>query len=311
MTKTMIKKRPNKKIAIIDVGSNSVRMVIYAVTDGVLTLTEQTKATCRLAEGMTDNKPRLNPAGCVKTLKTLRQFHQLLLDRGVTQVAAIATAAIRTAIQTPAGRSFLAQAQKALGHKITVISGKREAQLMARGLIASLTRINGICADIGGGSLELASVIKNKLGQTATLNLGSLRLYSESKGNTLIAAYMARDAFHGLSFLRKSKGKTLYIIGGSWRAIGRIIKQTMGLPIKQVHGFTLPAHQARLHAMTIAAHKSAAFRAMPKKINQRAQILPQAAAVLIELIDAMQPAHIVFSGHGLREGVLMEQIQKR
>ncbi len=298
------------KIAVIDIGSNSVRLVIYDITEKKPSVIEQTKATCRLAEGLTEDKPRLNPQGRAKTLKALKHFHSLLKKNDVTNVIAIATAAMRAVASTAAGKSFLRKASKILGHPISIISGQKEAQLMARGIIASMPGLRGVCADLGGGSLELASVSAGRVEDTATLNLGSLTLYSESEGSTLTAAYRTRDCLADVKFLKRATGRTLYVIGGSWRAIGRVMKISMGLPIKQVHGYKVAASLARQYALAIAVRKPSFFRGMPKKISQRRAILPLAAIVMVELIDTLQPKNIVFSGYGLREGALMERLEK-
>ena len=308
---TMTRKKPKpEKIAVIDIGSNSVRLVIYDTVGTKPIMIEQTKATCRLAQGMLQDKPRLSLQGRVKTLKALKRFRIILGDHGVTDVVALATAAMRAVAKTHGGETFTRQAEKALGHKIRIISGREEARLMARGLMAAMPGIAGICADLGGGSMELASVGAGHIHHTATLNLGSLVLYSEAKGNTLTAAYRAREQIGKVSFLRQAHGQTLYVIGGSWRAVGRLMKLAMGKPIKHVHGFAVGASLAREKALTLAAQNPAAFSKKPKKISQRARVLPLAAAVMVELIDAIKPARVIFSGHGLREGALIERLKK-
>ena len=293
-----------KKVAVVDIGSNSVRMVIYDTSDAKPIVLHQTKTTCRLAEGLSREQPHLNPLGMEQTLKTLRAFRLLIQKHKVPEVMAVATAAMRAVAATKQGRHFHRKTEQALGSPITIISGRAEARLMAYGVMADQPKLNGICGDLGGGSLELAAVSKGQIHHTATLELGSLTLFSEAKGHTLVAAYLARDQIHSIPFLSQSHGKDLYIIGGSWRAIGRIFMKRLNLPMQQVHGFALDSHLARLHAIGIATKKPSAFRRMPKKISARADILPLAAIVLAELIDAMRPRKVIFSGHGLREGLL-------
>lgn len=297
-----------RSVAVVDIGSNSVRLVIFAGTKKKHHIALEKKAICGLAKGMTHKRPRLDPKGMALTLKALQKFRTVIKEQKPQRVLAIGTAALRTVAHTKRGRKFHHAAERALGHKIAVISGKKEARLTAYGVIGSLPRAAGICGDLGGGSLELASISRNRVGHTTTLSLGSLTLISETRGNIRKAENLMHERLRHIDWLTKAKGKTFYPIGGSWRAVARVLMKKLGKPIRRVHGFTVRPEQAYKILSIMARQKSASFRKMHKKIRHRSDTIPIAAAVLYELILRMQPAHITFSGHGVREGVVRRGI---
>jgi len=296
-------------IAVIDIGSNSVRLVIYRIAKGRHKPVYEKKATCGLARGMMHDNPRLNREGILIALKTLRIFGRILKKRKPKKVLAIGTAAMRAVIATRKGRAFHRKAERALGHKIAIISGRKEARLTAYGVMAGLPKAAGVCGDLGGGSLELASIYRNHVRHTVTLPLGSLTLVSESGGDPLRAEEIMHMRLNHVKWLGRMKGKTFYPIGGSWRAVARVMmKKQSRNKLGPVHGFTIKAARAYKYAEAMARQKPAKFRKMHKKIRHRAGVIPYAAAVLAEIIIRMRPARITFSGRGVREGMVQDAI---
>jgi len=302
----MPKKQKTKPtdIAVIDIGSNSVRLVIYRGFNPVY----EKKTHCRLARNMTHDKPKLEKKNMDMTINTLHKFGRIIRKRKIKKIIAVGTAAMRAVIHTKQGRKFHKRAQNALGYKITVISGRLEARLTALGVMSEIPKATGICGDLGGGSLELASITRGKVGHTVTLALGSLTLINESKGNPIKAEMLMHARLNPAKWLSRHHGCVFYPIGGSWRAVGRIMRKMLHMPPRRIQGFTLRADIARRCARIIERQKSSAFKKMPRKIRQRADVIPYAAAVLVELIERIQPAKITFSAHGLREGLLMRKI---
>ena len=291
-------------IAVVDIGSNSVRLVIYRLTGKKHELIHEKKAVCGLARGLHHAQPRLNRKGMVLSLKELRKFRRILRKRKMTKVLAIGTAAMRAVARTKKGRAFHQRAERALGHRIKIISGRKEAKLTALGMIPALPRTTGICGDLGGGSLELASISRGRVGHTVTLALGSLTLITESGGNPIKAEALMQARLNRVGWLGKAKGQTFFPIGGSWRAVARVMMRMQGRKIRPVHGYAINAVRAKKYAELIARKKPRVFRKMHKKIRHRANVIPFAAAALAELIARMRPARIVFSAHGVREGVV-------
>ena len=298
------KTKKNKKLAVIDIGSNSVRLVIYKKTEQTHEAILDKKATCRLAMGMRYDHPELNPKGIQRTFKALRSFKRIIKKHKITQTIAIGTAAMRAVAKTKQGKTFHRQAEKALGHAITIISGREEARLTAQGLMAYLPKSVGICGDLGGGSLELAVINKGKILHTTTSALGTLTLLTETKGDALKTEALTNQRLKEIKWLKSAKGQTFYAIGGSWRGVGRVMMQKIGTPERNVHGFSVTAKVAKSNAIAIAQQNPAAFRLMHPKISKRADIIPVAAATLAKLIDIIKPRQITFSGHGIREGII-------
>lgn len=302
-------KKQNKTdhLAVVDIGSNSVRLVVYRVSAGRHEAVFDKKATCRLAMGMKPRNPCLNPKGMKATLKTLKNFKKLIKKYKVAKVVAIGTAAMRAVEQTKKGKAFHRKAEKALGSAIKVISGLEEARLTAIGVMSSMPRAKGICGDLGGGSLELASINNKKIRHTTTTALGTLTLLTETKGDALKTEVITRQRLEKVDWLRKAKGQTFYAIGGSWRAVGRMMMQSIGVSPRHVHGFTIKAARAKSVAVDIALKNPDVFRSLQPKISKRADIIPVAAAALVKLIDIIQPKNLVFSGHGIREGIVCRE----
>jgi exopolyphosphatase/guanosine-5'-triphosphate,3'-diphosphate pyrophosphatase len=306
MQKTKIK---TLDIAIIDIGSNSVRMVVYRVAGRAHDVILEKKATCGLARCMSEKKPKLDRKGMALTLKTLRKFGGILRKQKIGKVLAIGTAAMRMVAHTRAGKKFHRKAEGALGHKIKIISGRMEARLTARGVMSALPKASGICGDLGGGSLELASIARGRVNHTATLALGSLTLVHESGHNPLKAEKLMHARLGRVKWFGKTRAKAFFPIGGSWRAVGRIMRSMHHQRPKRIHGFTIRAGLALKYAHAIELMKPSKFRTMPRKIRQRADVIPYAAAVLAELMARIKPQRITFSAHGVREGLLMSKIR--
>jgi len=302
------RKKTAAPVGVVDIGSNSVRLVVYDLSAAKPKMTMQAKANCGLAKGMRHDHRRLNPDGVKKALRTLRRFRALLDKHQVEKVAAIGTAAMRQTRHTPQGRKFHAQAERALGHKISVVSGPREARLGAQGVTNSWPKANGICGDFGGGSLELTRVVNGENRQAVSLPLGSLTLLTETGGDRQAAAALIRRRLRRLSWLQDN-GETFYTIGGSWRTLAHVLRGHG--KAQPMHGHKLAAPKARPKLKKLAAAPVARFSKMGKKIRHRASMLPVAALVLSELMDIIQPQRIVFSGHGVREGIVAEMKHQR
>lgn len=306
----------SKPIAVIDIGSNSVRLAIYRLKKkkkrgckNPFEMVYQSRATCCLGRKLLHDKPQLDRKGMAKTLKALKKFRKAIQKRKLRRVMAIGTAAMRAVIHTQEGRAFHRRAQRALGHEIEIISGRKEARLTAYGVMSALPKVAGICGDLGGGSLELASISHGRVIHTTTMPLGSLTLINESGKDMWKAGVIMHEHLQHVPWLGRASGRTFYPIGGSWRAVARVMMRKMGRPIGRAHGFTISGNYARELATGIARQKPGAFKKMHKKVRQRADTIPVAAAILAELIDRMRPRKIVFSAHGVREGMLKDRVR--
>jgi exopolyphosphatase/guanosine-5'-triphosphate,3'-diphosphate pyrophosphatase len=236
-------KRPRKRnssVAVIDIGSNSVRLVVYeAMARSLVTLFNE-KALCGLGREV-QSTGLLAPDAVAKALTSLRRFRALCRIQRVGRVYAIATAACRDASNGP---DFIAKAERICGVPIEILSGPREAKLSALGVVSGIHNPDGIVGDLGGGSLELIDVHGSRVRSGVTLPLGSLALQDLSHKSLKRAERIVRTELTGVTALKAGRGRTFYAVGGTWRALARIHIVQSGYPLRVMHGYSLPAADA-------------------------------------------------------------------
>lgn len=287
-------------IAVIDIGSNSVRLVIYEGLMRSPTPIFNEKVLAGLGREV-QSTGLLAPDAVEKALAALKRFRALCDTLHVRKLWAIATAACRDARNGPA---FIAKAQRVCRTRIKVLSGKREAQLTALGVIEGIHNPDGIVGDLGGGSLELVDVKKGKVGAGLTLPLGGLALQDAARGSIKKAERIVEKALDKAKLLRRGEGRTLYLVGGTWRALARLHMWQTGYPFHVMHGYRIPAREALEFARLV-------HRVQPESLSQieivnsaRRPLLPYAALVLENLIREVDPKDVAISVLGVREGLL-------
>jgi len=303
-------KRPRKRassVAVIDIGSNSVRLVVYETMSRSLVSIFNEKALCGLGREV-QSTGLLAPDAVAKALTSLRRFRALCRIHKVGRVYAIATAACRDATN---GADFIAKAERICGARIEILSGPREAKLSALGVVSGLHNPDGIVGDLGGGSLELIDVRKNRVHSGVTLPLGSLALQDSSHRSLKRAERIVKSEISGVAQLKAGRGRTFYAVGGTWRALARIHIIQSGYPLKVMHGYSIPAADAldfvqRLRRLA-AANMLADIEAVS---DARRPLLTYAALVLEYVIRVAKPKTIVFSTFGVREGLLYEMLSQ-
>ena len=301
-------RRPRKRassVAVIDIGSNSVRLVVYeSMTRSLVSLFNE-KTLCGLGREV-QTTGLLAPDAVAKALTSLRRFRALCRVMKVGRVYAIATAACRDATNGP---DFIAKAERICGVKIEILSGPREAKLSALGVVSGLHRPDGIVGDLGGGSLELIDVRRNRLHSGVTLPLGSLALQDSSHKSLKRAERIVRNDISAVTQLKAGRGRSFYAVGGTWRSLARIHIIQSGYPLRVMHGYSIPAADAldfvkRLRRLA-AANMLADIEVVA---DARRPLLTYAALVLEYIIRVAQPKTIVFSTFGVREGLLYEML---
>jgi exopolyphosphatase/guanosine-5'-triphosphate,3'-diphosphate pyrophosphatase len=286
--------------AIIDIGSNTVRLVIYGGPLRAPNVLFNEKVTARLAKGVAESG-KLGNKGQAAALAALGRFAQLLRLRGVVDVECVATAAARDASN---GAAFLEKVA-ALGLAPRLLSGEEEAVASAHGVLSAFPGARGIVGDLGGGSLELIDIANDRCTHGVSLPLGTLRLpalraeggqkFTRRVGKMLRGADWAA---HG--------GQTLYLVGGSLRALARYAMVARDWPIDDPHGFELLPDEALAMARSLAAtiRGGGVIAPIAGVSASRLASLPDAGALLGVLVRELAPARLVFSGWGLREGLL-------
>lgn len=288
--------------AIIDIGSNTVRLVIYGGSARAPTVLFNEKVTARLGRDIS-TKGTLADEAVELALRGLRRFSVLLQDHDITDVEVVATAAVRDASNGP---DFLDQV-RAICFDPRLLSGEEEAATSAIGVIGAFPGAEGVVADLGGGSLEFTR-IGNGMCETGTsLPLGTLRLHEwrETKPSAMrksIGKLLDKEGWGG------GIDAPLYLVGGTWRAMAVYAMQQRGYPLTDPHGFELTAKEAVKLGEELAAADPEELRKLPRISTMRASYLPDTAVLLQALVEQLTPEKLVISAWGLREGLLYQRL---
>lgn len=298
--------RPER--AIIDIGSNTVRLVVYGGTMRAPTVLLNEKVTAKLGREIASTG-RLADEAIALALRGLRRFALLLADLGISDIETVATAAVRDAAN---GLEFTGQL-RAIGLDPRVISGEEEALLSAHGVIGAFPDARGIVADLGGGSLELVRVAGGLTDSASTLPLGTLRLpdHRKSAGRAEMKRSLDRAIRKGgwdLTANPSAENGTLYLVGGTWRAMAVYAMAARGYPLSDPHGFEIDADAALELAANLALSESEVIKGRERISAMRAEKLPDAAVLLQALLAQLAPEKVVFSSWGLREGLLYDRL---
>jgi len=291
-------------MAVIDIGSNSVRLVVYEGLARHLTPIFNEKALCGLGREI-QSRGVLAKDAVDKALVALRRYRALCRSMKVGQTIAIATAACRDASN---GAEFIEQAEEICGVEVEILSGAREARLAALGVISGIHHVDGLVGDLGGGSLELIEVKGQRVGRGLTLPLGGLALQDASQKSLRRADKLVSGAFAEAKLLKACRGRTFYAVGGTWRALARLHIFQNDYPLHVMHGYRIPAAEALAFAHQMRRATSAPVAEIEAISEARRPLLAYAALVLEHIIRLGKPKDIVISTYGVREGVLFERL---
>ncbi len=296
-----------RPVAVVDIGSNSVRLVVYDGLRRSPTPIFNEKILCGLGKGLAITG-KLDASAVVRATAALRRFRALVKQIGCHEVFAVATAAARDAKN---GDEFIDAAEKALGYSINVLSGKDEARYAALGVIAGIPDANGVVGDLGGGSLELIDVRDGKLFDGVTLPLGPLRLIDTSGDNMARARQQVDEYLADTKVLQALKGRTFYAVGGTWRNLARVHLSHNGYPLHVLHQYSMTGQQAQSIASFVAGLSSAALNEMKDVSSSRSATMPYGSMVLERLMEFGKPRDVVCSVYGVREGFLYAKLPRK
>ena len=284
-------------IAIVDIGSNSVRLVVYETAARVAATLQNEKSICAIGRDMVTTG-RLHAEGCAAALEALARFRIIADGLNVETREAVATAAARDAAN---GTEFIARAEKAWGGPIRILAGEDEARIAAEGVLAGIPDADGLAADLGGGSLDMVSVKGGKTGSAITLPFGPLRLMDQSKGDP----DKARDIVDkGLKNIPGLSAAALYAVGGVWRSFARLDMEERNYPLHVLQHYIIPRGRALRLCGLLAGLSKDTVRKIKVVSKRRAESLPYGAVVLERLLEAFDIKDVVISAYGLREGLL-------
>ncbi len=291
-------------VAIVDIGSNSVRLVVYENLSRSPTPIFNEKEMAGLGRGVTSTG-ELAKGAVEKALGALQRFRLLWQAMAVSNVRVIATAASRYARNGPA---FLQEAERICGRPIELISGDREAFLSALGVVSGFNNPDGIVGDLGGGSLELVSVDGVSIGQGVSVPLGGLALQDRSGGSLKVAEKIVKDELDKLPQVDAMRGRYFYAVGGTWRALAKLHQRQANYPLSVMHGYTVPAKDVADFARMVERVDADILESIDAVSSARRPLLAYGALVLDHLIKRGRPKAVIVSAQGVREGLLHEQL---
>jgi len=294
----------DERVAVIDIGSNSIRLVVFDGLKRSPATVYNEKVLCGLGRGL-QASGRLSPEGVALAVPNLVRFTALARAMGIGRIDMIATAAVREAED---GAAFREAVERQTGHPIRVLTGEEEAEISALGVIAGNPKADGVMGDLGGGSLELVEVDKGRAGNSTTLALGPLRLMERFGDNRTAARSYIDKTLSKVDWIGSGKGRTFYPVGGAWRNLARLHMEQNHHPLHAIHAHTIPREDAIKLARLISRLGKSSLSGIQHISRRRRETLPMASLVLGRLLRRMQCERVTFSTFGLREGYLFNQL---
>ena len=303
LTRALSRSSDDPRTAIIDIGSNSIRLVVYQGPPRLPAVLFNEKVLAGLGRGLATTGA-IAPEGMALARTTLARFARLAREMEVTRLRTVATAAVRDAAN---GSELIAHAEAA-GLTVELLSGEQEALAAGYGVLSAFPQADGIVGDLGGGSLELVRVKNGKPGERVSFPLGVLRLAAiRAKGDDALDKQVAR-AIDKAGWTGKGKGLPLYLVGGSWRALARLDMGLSTYPLPIIHGYCMSAEDIDRLSNTIAQASRSQLRATPGLSSGRIPTLSDATAILTLLLRHLGSSSTIVSAYGLREGLLYQEL---
>ncbi len=294
-------------VAVVDIGSNSVRLVVYDGPARSPLPKYNEKILCGLGRGLAETG-RLSQEAMVDALQTLTRFSELVRLMRVKRLAVVATAAVRDAENGP---DFVREVRKRTGFEVTVLRGEEEARFAALGVMFDDHGATGFVGDLGGGSLELARLNGQvgHIGSVVSLPLGPQRLPAALEREALSSFIDAR--LKSVSWLEGMQGQSFHAVGGAWRALAKLHIERTAYPLHIVQNYTLDTQTVLELSEELSRLGREEALALSGVSMKRRAMMPVTALTLNRLLRLTRPERVVFSAHGLREGVLFDGLSER
>ena len=298
------KARAMARVGVVDVGSNSVRLVVFDGAARSPAYFYNEKIMCALGAGLSETG-RLNPEGRKRALAAIGRFAALADGMGIAPLTAVATAAVREATDGP---EFREEVERVTGVRLFVIDGEEEARLSAQGVLLGWPGSYGLVCDIGGASMELADLADGKVGRRVTSPLGPLKLREVKGGKKALIEHIKAVVARLHQEMNHETKMRLFLVGGSWRAIARIDMERRDYPLTVLHEYRMNAQSVSATRDFLEGQDLSALRLRCGVSDDRMTLVPLAILVLDELVRVFKPKDIALSSYGIREGMLYEQM---
>lgn len=289
-----------RQAAVIDIGSNSVRLVIYRVDGRALWTIYNEKVVAGLGRDLTATR-RLSPEGVEAAIGALRRFRAVLDGWRADEVTACATAAVREAAD---GKVFLKRVLEETGLQVRVLSGEEEARYAALGVICGQPDADGVVGDLGGSSLELVRLNGFNNIEGVTLPLGPFALGAPRALNVERTRRLIDDHLSPLA--GRYASPVFHAVGGAWRNLALLHMQLAKYPLHVAHQYEVSRNDALDLARFVQRQSRSSLEGIEGLSKKRFDTLPYAAVVLDRLTEHLGIEKIVISAYGVREGLLLE-----
>ena len=280
---------PMARIAVIDIGSNSVRLVIYGKNGAYPAPLFDERSNCQLGAGL-DETGVLASDRIAVALETLTRFAAVIRAMNTDRCYPVATAAVRRAVN---GDEFCRPAETILGERIRVLSKKEEATYVARGLTLNVPAASGLVADLGGGSVEIVALKKGEIQHSVSLNYGHLSTADEAEIITALTQ---------IGWIKTFAAEQLFGVGGSFRALGLAFIERESYPLPVLHGLKVSNDKA-LALCNDFIQPESALEGVP---FARRKTMPMATRIIRAIINVSSVRRVIISGTSIRDGVLAD-----
>ena len=291
--------------AVIDIGSNSVRLVVYNELGRAPFPRFNEKSLCRLGADLGETG-RLDPEAMEMTVRAVCRFSEVARAMGVTHIDVLATDAVRRADN---GSELVATIAEQAKLETRILTGEEEARYSAVGVVAGFYQPRGLVGDFGGGSLEVAEVIHDRVSEDrlVSLPLGALPVQAMLSASQREAKQKVDEILRA-ALPPLLTEPVFYAVGGGWRALAYMHMVSTDNPVQVTHAYEIPAAEARTFAKSVSRLVDEQVRALAGVPRRRVPTLPAAALVFDRVLKHLKPERVVFSSLGLREGWLYDQL---
>ncbi|WP_417318309.1 Ppx/GppA family phosphatase [Emcibacter sp.] len=291
------------RFAVIDIGSNSVRLVVYESRDRVPYVIFNEKVLCGLGQGVSETGLMMEES-ILTALSTLRRFAMLVDKMEISDTRAIGTSAVRDAKNGP---EFVERVKESSGLDVEVIDGEEEGRLAGLGVICAFPKANGIAGDLGGGSLELIHINNLDVCEKITLPIGPLQ-FQTREGEVFHTPKKEIDkALSEVDWLENYVGRPFYAVGGSWRALAKINMLETGYRLNNIHNYRINIEDVTNLTKKLSKMTLEELQVYSGHISsRRLRVLSLSALILWRVLKKLKPSEIVVSGYGIREGILFD-----
>ncbi len=300
-------KRRKGPVAVIDIGSNSVRLVVYDGAKRAPLPVFNEKVICGLGSDL-DDTGLMSQGSIDLAVHCLHRFLALTESMGVRRVQAVATAAVRDALN---GAAFVDRLKSECGLEVKVLGGGQEAVLSGYGVLSAIPDAAGVMGDLGGGSVELVRLSEGRLHQRASSPIGALRGLSAGKLGEEASDRFIDMHLSQIGWLNEAKGQSFYAVGGAWRSLARIHMDQVRYPIHVIHQYALSALEAHDFARFVGNLSRTTLEGVQGLSRQRIDFVPYAARLLERFIGETGVERVVFCAYGLREGCLYDRLSQK